>query len=321
MEISTLFDLASVTKLFTTTAILRLATQGALRLSDRVFALLAPSLASRGLGRELAARLAACLGVIDVAALLSHASGIHWWYPFYTRRGEAFESILVDVLEAHPPTGQVVYSDLNFMLLGRVVEAVTKTPLPSAVASLVFGPLGLGRSSYARPLGPCAAGEWGNRIERRMVAEAGLGFEGWRDESVPIRGDCDDGNCYYYFGGAAGHAGVFSDARDLCRLGRLFLDAGRLGTGRGAAWLAPALVREALADQGGLRGLGFQLGPNYPGEGRGHTGFTGSYLHINPARGLVIAILANRLHVAQPRDLNPYRIELSEAVLSSLPPH
>ncbi|HET7839691.1 MAG TPA: serine hydrolase, partial [Rectinemataceae bacterium] len=69
--------------------------------------------------------------------------------------------------------------------------------------------------------------------------------------------------------------------------------------------------------RGGGRGLGFQLGPNYPQGGCGHTGFTGGYLHLNPPTGLVVAILANRLHVPSPGDLNPFRRELSEAVIAA----
>ncbi len=308
METSTIFDLASVSKLFTMTAVLRLASRGKLALADKVSDLLpgGDALALR--------RISAILGSRDLASLLTHSSGIHYWHPFYTRMGESFETILADVLEEHPLDDGVIYSDLNFMVLGRIVEELTGLPLAAAMGDLVLGPLGLVRSSYARPLGPAAAGQFGNRIERGMVEKLGLSFHRWRDESQPIRDEVDDGNCHYYFGGAAGHAGVFSDARDLCRVGRLYLDGGGLD---GRAHLAPFLAQEAMRDHGGLRGLGFQLGENYPGGGCGHTGFTGSYLHVNRPAGLVIAILANRLHVGEPGDLNPFRRELSEAVLSA----
>lgn len=317
LETSTIFDLASVSKLFTATAALRLVSQGRLSLDTRA----ADCLCADGLLEgSLASRLSASLGKVDVRALLSHSSGIHYWYPFYTRKGEGFEAILADVLEEHPRAGKVIYSDLNFMILGRMIERITRLSLPLAVADLVFRPLGLERSSYGRPLGPSAAGEFGNRIERAMVADLGLSFDGWRDESRPIVAESDDGNCYYYFGGAAGHAGVFSDARDLCRLGRCYLEGGMSDPGNGRpreALLSPGLAEAAMSDQGGERGLGFQLGENYPGGGCGHTGFTGSYLHLSASSGLAIAILANRLHVAEPRNINPYRKELSEAVLAA----
>ncbi|HET7838985.1 MAG TPA: serine hydrolase, partial [Rectinemataceae bacterium] len=201
LEPGCLFDLASVTKLFTTTAVLRLVSLGGLRLHDPVAELLCP-----GLDPSLGSRLRASLGGADVASLLAHSSGIHYWYPFYTRRGEAFEAILADVLKAHPRRAEVVYSDLNFMILGRILELRTGLPLRSAMDDLLLRPLGLRRTSYAPPKGPSAAGEFGNRIERRMVADLGLHFPSWRDESRPIQGEADDGNCFYYFGGEAGHA-------------------------------------------------------------------------------------------------------------------
>ncbi|HOX49466.1 MAG TPA: serine hydrolase domain-containing protein, partial [Spirochaetales bacterium] len=213
MATSTVFDLASVSKLFTTTAVLRLVTMGELGLGEDVRGLLSRCSRSLGLAPALLSRLSADLGRVDVAALLSHSSGIHYWFPFYAARaaadgagrvapdgaaaesaaargaapagGAGFEEILASVLEAHPPEGKVVYSDLNFMLLGRLVEGATGLPLPEAVAALVLKPLGLKRTSYAPrrgpgPLGPCAATEFGNRIERGMVAALGLSFDAWR---------------------------------------------------------------------------------------------------------------------------------------------
>ncbi|MBL8968834.1 MAG: serine hydrolase [Spirochaetaceae bacterium] len=325
MRTDTLFDLASLSKLFTATAVLRLASLGELDLAAPLPALLERFAEPLRLGPELRDRLARGLARADLASLLAHSSGIHYWYPCYTRRGESFEAVLADLLEAHPPTGGMIYSDLNFMLLGRLVEAAAGLALHAAVEALVLEPLGLGRTTYARPARPfggdaaagpgsVAATEYGNRVERGMVAALGLAFDAWRDESTAILGEPDDGNCHYYFGGAAGHAGIFSDARDLCGLGRLYLEGGRVG---GRAFLAPGLAEEALRDRGFGRGLGFQLGANYPSGGAGHTGFTGTYLHVNPGSGLVIALLANRLHVPEPRDLNPFRRELSEAVLAA----
>jgi CubicO group peptidase (beta-lactamase class C family) len=302
---STIFDLASLSKLFTTTALLRLATLGTLRLDAKVAEIL-----------DLPARLTASLGVVDVRSLLAHSSGILSWYPFYagggTRESAPFFDLLANILAAHPRKEDVIYSDLNFMLLGLIVEETMHMALPDAVDRLVFDPLALHRTSYLRPVGPAAASEMGNRIEKRMVADLGLSFEGWRDESRPLVGEANDGNCFYYFGGAAGHAGIFSDACDLCSLGRLYVEAGRADS---TAYLAPEVAEEALRDHGGGRGLGFQLGENYPPGACGHTGFTGTFLML-AAGGLVTAILTNRLHVPQPRDIGPYRREMADAVLS-----
>ncbi|MFZ4614972.1 MAG: serine hydrolase domain-containing protein [Rectinemataceae bacterium] len=325
MKADSIFDLASVTKLFTAAAILRLVSTGACSLGSRVLELLEHSALGTGMEAETRERLRASLGAIDLESLLSHSSGLHYWYPFYTRRGQSFESVLARVMELHPRQAGVVYSDLNFMLLGRIVEAVTGKALAAAVSELVFEPLGLTRTSFRRPLGQSVATEAGNRIEEGMVAALGLTFDRWRDRGLPILGEPNDGNCHYYFDGTAGHAGVFSDARDLCRLGQSWLDGGVIMApgaeppGSGKRWIHATLAAEALRDRGGGRGLGFQTGENYPGSGCGHTGFTGSYLHINPPSGLNIALLANRLHVAEPGDINPFRKRISECALANYP--
>jgi CubicO group peptidase (beta-lactamase class C family) len=302
MATSSVFDLASVSKLFTTTAILSLATRGDIDLDAGIAETL-------GYGGELARALAGA----DLRALLSHSSGLHYWYPFYARRGEAFEAILERVIAEHPRRKEVIYSDLNFMLLGKVVERATGMGLREAERALVSGPLGLG-AGYGSPASGVVATEFGNRIERQMVDELGLSFGGWREESRPIRGEPDDGNCHYYFGGAAGHAGIFGDAAALARLGGFYLDGGKPPVG---GIISPTLMAEARRDHGGGRGLGFMLGENFPGGGFGHSGFTGTYLHVNDAAGLVIVLLTNRLHVPSPRRINDYYQSASRIALEA----
>lgn len=321
METDTVFDLASLSKLFTTTAALSLVSRG-------VWSLSTP--AAELLGVEGALR--AVLEGVDLRSLLTHSSGIHYWHPFYVRPEAPFREQLAAVLAAHPrKRGVTIYSDLNFMILGLGLERATGRALPEAMARLVFGPLGLKTAHYrprgeagAIPTAAIAATEFGNRIERRMVADLGLSFPFWRDDALPIRGEADDGNCWYYFGGAAGHAGVFCGAADLCRLGRLFAEGGSGGEGDDARaaggavagpLVAPELAAEAVRDSGAGRGLGFQLGENYPNRGAGHTGFTGTYLYVHPASGLVAAALTNRLHVGAPRDINPFRRRFAETAL------
>ena len=152
------------------------------------------------------------------------------------------------------------------------------------------------------------------------MATLRLGFSGWRPRDRALCGEADDGNCHYYFGGASGHAGLFADARDLAALGRLWLGGGRLGAvpGDGQAFIDPGLAARLAATRAEAGASAFQLGENYPGGGYGHTGFSGSYLHINAPRGLVIAGHANRLHVAEPRRINDYWQELSPALVNGL---
>ncbi len=318
MARETVFDLASLSKLFTATAALNLVSRGVWSLETSAAELLGLDV---GGGADGALRNA--LEGVDLRALLSHSSGLHYWHPCYVRAGDPFRAILSDVLAAHPrKPGTTVYSDLNFMILGLGVERATGLALPDAMARLVFGPLGLEAAHYRLrgsaapvPASAVAATEFGNRIERRMVADLGLACSLWRDEMVPIRGEADDGNCWYYFGGAAGHAGVFCGAADLCRLGRLYAEGGAVD---GRPVIDPGLAAEAVRDSGAGRGLGFQLGENYPGGGAGHTGFTGTYLYVHAPSGLVAAALTNRLHVREPGDLNPFRRRFAETALGLL---
>jgi CubicO group peptidase (beta-lactamase class C family) len=300
LEATHLFDLASLSKLFTSTAILRLISLGKLEIETPILDILP-------FKQTL---LRSTLAPVRLSSLLDHSSGIHYWYPFYTRLGESFESILTTVMAEYPRTEGMVYSDLNFMLLGLVLEQNTGEKLSSAMNDLLFNPLGLESATYHPNLSDTVATEFGNRIEKQMVEALGLKFEYWREETHPIRGTADDGNCYYYFKGEAGHAGIFANAADVARLGYLYLD-----TLETKDYLDSSIKKAATTNRGLDRGLGFQFGENYPQGGFGHTGFTGTYLYIKPSEGLTITILSNRLHVTKPQDINPYRREIAKTAL------
>lgn len=298
---SHLFDLASLTKLFTTLAVLRLIDTAMVSDQTRLLDIL----------HFPDPVLATYLGKVTVSSLLTHTSGLPAWYPFYTRQGESFEGILHDILHSTPLQTGVVYSDLNFMLLGMVVSSVTKLSLEQAMRGLVFEPLNLKSATYHPKRSRCVATEFGNQIEKRMVSERGLHFDGWRSEQVPLCGQCNDGNGFYYFGGVAGHAGIFADATDVLAVGRAF-DSKR-GT-----FLSPDVLNRTLHDWGGGRGFGIQYGELYPNGGFGHTGFTGTYLYIHPQRDLVITILTNRLHAPVVQSINHIRIEVVMQLLRSI---
>jgi CubicO group peptidase (beta-lactamase class C family) len=318
-----LFDIASLTKLFTTTAILRLATLGSLSLSSRLGEIpgFLESLGVSDGNSEHAPLAGRILSGIDVASLLDHSSGLHYWHPLYAETERGFAGILGKVLSLHPPVAGTVYSDLNFMILGALAAFVSGHAeaggLRACMRELVFDPAGLAMTRYT-PLyvhevqsrgGQIVATEFGNRIEEGMVAALGMAWDGWRPKDRPILGEADDGNCHHYFGGAAGHAGIFSTARDLCALGRIYL-------GSGGSLLSPGLVDLACRDRGSGRGLGFQFGETYPEGGFGHSGFTGTCLYLNRERDLAIAVLSNRLHVPKPVRIVDFYREVFETVLA-----
>ena len=116
------------------------------------------------------------------------------------------------------------YSDLGFLLLGRIISAVTGLPLDAAVRELVTAPLGLDRTGYGPIAAPVASSSVGDAAERRMVATgepypiltADRDFA-WREGE--ITGSVNDGNSFHAAGGVSGHAGLFSTADDLLTLG------------------------------------------------------------------------------------------------------
>lgn len=296
-----LFDLASLSKLFTTVALLRLITLKELDESTRVGDRLKTSLSE----------VRALYGATNLVALMTHSSGLRPWFPFYTRCQAPFEDTLAYVLATYPLEMGMAYSDLNYMILGKVIEASLQLPLDRAMDELVFKPLGLKTSTYRPGVEQSVATEFGNAIEERMCGDLGLVFDGWRPKDRAIRGACDDGNCHYYFNGIAGHAGIFSTGEDLETLGRVFL-------GDFPGFIAPDLLSRATRDRGSTRGYGVQFGELYPRGGFGHTGFTGTYLYMNTEKDLIITTLTNRLHVPVPKDLKSFRRAVVETVLESL---
>ncbi len=300
MRNDSLFDLASLTKLFTASAIMRLVDTQRLSLYAKVLDILDYN----------DPRLIIPLRNLTVVSLLTHHSGLPAWYPLYTQRDNSLEYILSQMMEKTGLGRGMIYSDLNFILLGELVQRITGQSLDQAIGELVLKPLNLSETTYHPDPLRCVATEFGNWIEKEMVQERGLSFSGWRDESSAIRGTCNDGNAFYYFGGVAGHAGLFAPARDLLTFGWTFCK-------KDPTFLSPPLYLNALKDWGEGRGFGFQFGSLYPYGGFGHTGFTGTYLYVNPKRSIVITILTNRLHVPHAISIDPFRLDVVQTLVQA----
>ena len=271
------FDVASLTKIATATQVLLLIREGKLRL-DMQLEEAFPEVAADAYLRER-------MRGIDLFRLLTHTSTLAAWYPFYTRGDEDFFTALVHALKHTEPTEGVVYSDLNFMLLGALLERVRGKPLAACLAEDLVAPLGLGRMMYhpnaAMPIIPS---DYGNAIEIRMCEERGLSFDGFRPLGVPVVGTVNDGNCHYYFRDESGHAGIFADAEAYQRLCQFYMNA------------EDPLLIEAQREQPSApgRGLGLQTGPSYP-HGCGHTGFTGTSIYFSREYNIGVVAFTNRL--------------------------
>lgn len=277
-----LLDLASVTKLASTTAItMRLVASGDLHLDDAVQRHL-PGFA--GGGKD----------AVTVGHLLSHTAGLRSWWPLYCEPEDA-----VDVVQrlplAGPPETTWAYSDLGMILLGAVLEQVTTLRLDEAYRRLVAEPLGL--TARYGPVAPEAAATSADSdaYEHAMLATdtphavgiAPSRFTGWRDR--PLRGEVDDGNAAHALGGGAGHAGLFATVDDLLTYGEALCEGA----------FVPREVLDRFATplpEHPEQGFGAFLGRAGEVTYLQHPGFTGTYLAIAPEAGVVVAGGATRLH-------------------------
>ena len=295
-RVNSVYDLASLTKIATATQILLLISSGRLSLQDEILSVL-PSL-------EKHDTLRTRLGRVDIYSLLTHTSGIVDWYPFYAHRDLPFEKVLAIALERYGPVEGMVYSDLNFMLLGKVLQKLQGKPLDACLQEDLAVPLGLGRMSYRPdPSWDIIPSSYGNPIEEDMCRERGISFDGWRPHE-PLIGGSNDGNAFYYFGGAAGSAGIFADALSTERLCRFYMTSDD-----------PLIIRAQQTLESN-RGLGLQTGEMYP-QGCGHTGFTGTSLYFSRTLDIGVIALTNRLYMKDPlpEGMQAFRKDLHEVVV------
>jgi CubicO group peptidase (beta-lactamase class C family) len=249
---------------------------------------------------------------ITLESLLVHTSGLPAWYPVYSR-GEgaaAYRRTLASIDPEARPGERVIYSDLNFLVFGEVLEVHFSAPLDETFATLVAAPAASAARFLPGHSASVAATERGDATERRMAAELGISYPRFRDGIV--WGDVHDGNAYRR-GGVAGNAGLFGAAADVWALARNWLDPGRRELTRDRTTELPEA--RGLAWQGS-RGAGSAVAA-MSASAFGHTGFTGTSLWIDPEAGRIAILLTNRVHPeVRPIDFNAVRRRFHEAVWS-----
>jgi CubicO group peptidase (beta-lactamase class C family) len=242
--------------------------------------------------------------VMTVRNLLTHTSGLPPWRPLRQltgdRRERVLEVIAAEKLECAPGT-RVVYSDLGFITLGLLLERITGEPLAEIARREIFTPLSLSRTffnpaaSFQTEVAACEIA--GNAYERAMCGEQG-GAGVWREQL--IWGEVHDGNAYF-LGGAAGHAGLFSTARETFALAEQFLVARTRLLRPETCALFCAKMTAGLNE---ARSFAWQLaatpdstaGASLPPDAFGHLGFTGTSCWIDPDHERVYVLLTNRTH-------------------------
>jgi len=281
MTLDTVFDCASLTKVVaTTTAIMQLWEQGKFRMNDPVAKYL-PEFGQNGKQD------------ITIRELLVHYSGLAPDLDL-TKKWEGKETAYRMAFEGapeRPPGAAFAYSDINFVVLGALVERISGEPLDEYAAKHIFGPLGMKETRFGSP----------HSREPRIAPTRVAPTE--EDENHRLlRGVVHDPTARR-MGGVAGHAGLFSTAGDLALFAQALLDGGR-------GVLTPATIAKMTAPQQpvngtAVRGFGWDIdspfstnrGELLPVGGYGHTGFTGTSLWIDPATKTYILLLTNAVHM------------------------
>ena len=301
---STLYDLASLTKVVATTS-------AALLLVDRVkLDLDAP------VHRYLPRFNRSSQRAITVRMLLNHTSGLKPYEEFY-KRSTTRAGILSLVQREEPvrtPGESAVYSDINAMLLCLVIESVAGEPLDQFIRRELFTPLGMNETGF-RP----------SATRQRRAAPS------YSDRHRTIAGVVHDRNARD-LGGIAGHAGLFSTGADLARFAQWWLQEGQL---EGRHLASPEVMQQFLQhhSESGTRLLGWDS-PDPEVEGGsvfgrllsrsayGHTGWTGTQLWIDPEKDLFVVLLTNRSlnpRVGRSlRDLRVVRAQVADAAVTAV---
>ncbi len=277
---STLYDLASLTKVVATTPAVMLLLDGGKVQLDRPVRDYLPDFQGAGKDR------------VTVRQVLSHTSGLPPWRPFYrtAKDAVAMRRLVMEEPLRWPPGSRVEYSDLNGMLMGWIVEAASGERLDRFARERVFVPVGMSQTGFLPP-----------RAAWRRAAPVGV----WR--GTPVAGRVHDQNAER-LGGVSGHAGLFSTGTDLARYAQILLNGGRTrGCSRVFGEETVALFTRPAARG---RGLGWEMrdsattdntGARMSRATFGHTGFTGTSMWIDPERDLFVILLTNRVYAPRVR--------------------
>ncbi len=291
---SSIYDMASLTKVVaTTTALMILEERGKLDVNRTVVSYL-PELNDTAKTQ------------ITIRQLLTHRGGFEAFAALWkTLRGrEQFLATINSRPLANPPGTKTIYSDWDFILLGLVVERITGTTLDTFVQDSVFKPLGMTDTRFLPPQ------EWKQRIAWTEV-------DGLRGH---IHGDVHDPNAFA-MGGVAGHAGLFSSARDLSVFAQMMLNGGEIN---GVHLLRPTTIARWTARQGpeSSRALGWDTpsmnssaGHYFSPRSFGHTGYTGTSIWVDPEEQLYVILFTNRV---DPTSANQKQAPLRRAVADAV---
>ena len=306
MQLDTIFDCASLTKVVATTpSVMMLVEEGKIRLTDRV----TKHLPDFSEGQS----------PITLLDLLTHFSGLRpdvdlepAWSGYETGINKAYEEVPVA-----PPGSRFIYSDINYLLLAEVVRKITGQRIDEFAAERIFGPLGMTETRFLPP----------PELRSRIAPTERL------PDGTLLHGVVHDPTTRF-MGGVAGHAGMFSTADDLSRFVQMMLNGGQLlteGQADDARILSPLAVVKMTTPQSprnhpALRGLGWDIdspyastrGDLFPLGSYGHTGYTGTSIWIDPATRTYVILMTNRVHPVVKTSVVDLRGKVASIVAASL---
>ena len=293
VDCHTLYDMASVSKIMSTTMVtLRFLADGLMDLADML-----PVYFGEMVPEDKAQ--------ITLFQLLTHTSGFpaHLSLEEHMEPGSDIADFLLHEPLAYTPGTQVVYSCMGFILLAKALERVGGQPLDTLARRLVFEPLGMARTGY-------------HRLDMPIDAANTAFTERDHKTGQWLAGRVHDENARFQ-NGVSGNAGVFSDIRDCVRFARMLAGHGTLD---GVELIPRRIFDQAIRNHTpGMeenRGLGFHLANghfSYSGlffdqRAFGHTGFTGPHMLVSPDTGLYVVLLNNRVHPERERDSGNLRL-------------
>jgi CubicO group peptidase (beta-lactamase class C family) len=298
MTIDTLFDLASLTKpIATASSIMLLVERGQLQLSDEV-AQVIPEFAAEG------------KRAVTIQHLLLHSSGLLPDNPiadYQDGRESALRRICALKLQA-PIDAQFIYSDVNFVVLGEIVQRVSGQRLDEFCQRHLFQPLQMTETGFVP----------GEALRRRAAPTE-------KRDGRWMQGEVHDPRAYL-LGGVAGHAGLFSTADDLAIFAQMLLDRGRRGDQQILSAESIDTMTRSYQLPGNRRGLGWDKQSKFSSNrgdllsesAFGHGGFTGTVLWVDPKLDLYYLLLSNRLHPDGKGQVNPLAGRIGSVVASAV---
>ncbi len=305
MSLDTIFDMASLTKpMVTATCIMKLIEEGKLNVTDKASWYL-PSFGQNGKGE------------ITIEQLLLHTAGLipdNAQDDYEHGIEQAYAKIDALKLIAQPGT-RFIYTDVGFIVLGRIVEKINGQPLDVIAQRWLFEPLQMRDTGY-------------RRISNTVLSPANRIAPTEREGNEILRGVVHDPRARQ-LDGVAGHAGLFSTSSDVLKFAQMLL---QLGSYEGKTILKPATVRLMTTAHyvpgGGMRSYGWDIdtgysaprGDRFPvGLSFGHTGYTGTSLWVDPTSQSCVIILTNRAHPDDKGDATPLRRAIGSLIARHLP--